>query len=107
MAEELNAMDIAYIHISSNTNIPQKTYEALRINFSNTIILSNGLSPETAEASLDKGIADLVAFGRYFLANPDLVKRIELNELLHMPDYKTLYTPGSKGYVDYPSLSHH
>jgi N-ethylmaleimide reductase len=102
---ELDILDIAYIHISSNPNILQKTFEAFRSGFTHTIILSNGLNPETAEATLNNGMADVVAFGRSFLANPDFVRRIELEQALNMPDYKTLYTPGSKGYVDYPTLS--
>jgi len=51
---------------------------------------------------LKKGIADLIAFGRSYLANPDLAKRIADKAPMNLPDMATFYTPGSKGYIDYP-----
>ena len=104
LAMELNRIGIAYIHISMNPNIPEKTTDAIRANFKGTIILANGLTPEIAELTLNEGFADLVAFGRSFLSNPDFVKRIENNSELNPVDFTTLYTPGSKGYTDYPVL---
>ncbi len=59
-----------------------------------TIILCNGLTPETALKALNAGFADLVAFGRSFLANPDLDNRIATGASLNQPDFNTLYTPG-------------
>ena len=103
LAKEMDNLGIQYIHISANPNIPQKTFDTIRSNFSNTIILCNGLTAETAEAQLQSGFADLVAFGRSFLATPDFVKRIETGEALNALDFTTLYTPGEKGYTDYPS----
>lgn len=105
LAGKLNETGIAYIHISANPGIPLRTYDAIRSGFSNTIILCNGLTPETAEVKLKEGFADLVAFGRNFLANPDLVKRIEKGAVLNQPDYNTLYSPGEAGYTDYPVLN--
>jgi N-ethylmaleimide reductase len=84
--------------------IPQKTFDAIREAFKGTIILCNGLTPETAETALNTGFANLVAFGRAFLANPDLDKRIATASALNQPDYNTLYTPGAVGYTDYPAL---
>jgi len=104
LATELNKIGIAYLHIGVSAAIPQKTFDALRENFNGTIILCNGLTPETAEAALHAGFADLVAFGRAFLANPDLDKRIATGAPLNQPDFTTLYTPGSTGYTDYPAL---
>ena len=104
LAKAMNALDIQYIHISANPGIPQKTFDAIRANFSNTIILCNGLTVETAEDQLNKGFADMVAFGRSFLSTPDFVNRIEKNVLLNQIDFTTLYTPGEKGYTDYPTL---
>jgi N-ethylmaleimide reductase len=63
-----------------------------------------GITPETAASVLGLGFADIIAFGRSFLANPDLVNRIINNEPLNQVDFNTLYTPGAKGYTDYPSL---
>ena len=62
-------------------------------------------TPETAEAALGEGIADLVAFGQPFLANPDLVARIAAGAALNAPDYNTFYAPGEAGYTDYPVLA--
>lgn len=104
LAKELNSIGIAYLHIGVSAIVPQKTFDAIREAFKNTIILCNGLTPDTAEAALHAGFADLVAFGRAFLANPDLDIRIATGATLNQPDYNTLYTPGAVGYTDYPVL---
>lgn len=104
LARELNKLNIAYLHLGISAIIPQQTLDAIRSGFTGTIILCNGLTPETAEAALNEGFADLVAFGRAFLANPDLDRRIAENAELNQPDYNTLYTPGPEGYTDYASL---
>ena len=104
LAEKLNEIGINYLHIGVNAAIPQEVFDSIRNNFSNTIILSNGLTPETAEEALDAGFANLVAFGRAFLANPDFVARIEKGAELNEPDYNTFYTADAKGYTDYPTL---
>lgn len=102
LAERLDELQIAYLHIAVNAPIPAKTFQAIRDHFSGAIILANGLTPETAEEALGTGFADLVAFGRSFLANPDFVERIKTNAALNPVDFSTLYTPGAKGYTDYP-----
>lgn len=102
---KLNDLGIAYLHISDNPGIPQKTHQGIREAFTNTIIYCNGLTAETAEAKLQAGTADLVAFGRSFLANPDFVRRAEKNAPLNEVDYMALYTPGEAGYTDYPELN--
>jgi N-ethylmaleimide reductase len=93
LAIELQKLNIAYIHLSDN-----------RSNFSNALIYCNGLTPESAEEKLQNGAADLVAFGRSFLANPDFMRRMENNAPLNEVDYMALYTPGEQGYTDYPVL---
>ncbi|MES2277216.1 MAG: alkene reductase [Bacteroidota bacterium] len=104
LVRELNRLGIAYIHVSDNPSIPAKTHQAIRSGFSNTLIYCNGLNPETAEVKLQEGSADLVAFGRSFLANPDFINRVENNNPLNDIDYMTLYTPGEQGYTDYQIL---
>jgi N-ethylmaleimide reductase len=104
LAGELNRLGITYMHISDNPGIPEKTRAAIRQAFSNTLIYCNGLTPETAEAKLLDASADLVAFGRSFLANPDFMRRMEKNAPLNEVDYMTLYTPGEQGYTDYPVM---
>lgn len=104
LAKELNALKIAYIHIAVNAPIAANTLTAIREAFSGTIILSNGLTPQSAEAALQEGFADLTAFGRSFLANPDFVERIKSDLPLNQVDFEHLYTPGPVGYIDYPLL---
>ncbi|MDO3628582.1 alkene reductase [Mucilaginibacter sp. BT774] len=105
LAEKMNHLGIAYLHISNNPGIPVKTHQVIRETFKNTIIYCNGFTSETAEATLQDGAADLVAFGRSFLANPDFIGRLKKNAPLNDPDYNTLYTPGEAGYTDYPILN--
>ena len=104
LAAEMSRVGIAYLHLSDNPGIPEKTHSGIREAFSNTLIHCNGLTAETAEAKLQTGAADLVAFGRSFLSNPDFIRRIEKNEPLNEIDYTTLYTPGEPGYTDYPVI---
>lgn len=103
---ELAKLNIAYIHLSANPKIPESLYQNIRQNFSNTIILCNGMNPETAEEALQAGFADIVAFGRPFISNPDLVQKIDKGlEVPPSTDYDTFYTPGAKGYTDYPAMA--
>jgi hypothetical protein len=66
-----------------------------------------GYTPEEAEQAITDGKLDAVAFGTPFLANPDLPARIKAGAALNAPDASTFYTPGAKGYTDYPTLSFH
>ncbi|MCR8560815.1 alkene reductase [Mucilaginibacter sp. BJC16-A38] len=104
LSRELNRIGIAYIHISINPQVPQQTLAAVRTEFEGTLIYCNTFTAEKAEAELNGGDADLIAFGRPFLANPDLEQRIANGTELNAPDFTTLYTPGAKGYTDYPIL---
>jgi N-ethylmaleimide reductase len=105
LAGEMSRIGITYMHISTNpASLSKGVLAAIRQAYSGTFIFSNGLNPATAADVLEKGTADLVAFGRSFLANPDLVTRIAREASLNQPDFQTLYTPGEKGYTDYPVL---
>lgn len=104
LAEKLNEIGIAYVHISTTPGITVETLQAIRRNFHKTIILCNELTAESAEAALHGGIADLVAFGRPFLANPDFEKRIATGAPLNEADMSTAFSPGEKGYIDYPLM---
>lgn len=104
LSREFNRIGLAYIHISINQQVPAQTLKAIRTEFEGTIIYCNTFTADTAEAELIKGDADLIAFGRGFLANPDLEQRIINGTELNAPDFTTLYTPGAKGYTDYPVL---
>jgi N-ethylmaleimide reductase len=104
LSREFNRLGLTYIHISINQQVPAQTLTAIRTEFEGTIIYCNTFTAEKAEAELNKGDADLIAFGRAFLANPDLEQRITNETELNAPDFATLYTPGIKGYTDYPVL---
>jgi N-ethylmaleimide reductase len=105
LAQEMDRIGIAYVHVAVTPKIPQATLEAIRQSFRGTIIQCNAMTPETAEAALQGGFADLVAFGKPFLANPDLDRRIAAAQVLNVPDMTTFYTAGAKGYTDYPTLA--
>ncbi len=104
LSREFNRIGLAYIHISLSPQLPAQTLNAIRAEFEGTLIYCNNFTAETAETELDKGDADLIAFGRAFLANPDLEQRIINGSALNAPDFTTLYTPGAEGYTDYPVL---
>jgi N-ethylmaleimide reductase len=111
VARQLNRFGLAYLHIieprvKGNVLIAEGqgpvATERLRKIFRGRIVAAGGFEPETAEAIVEKGDADAVAFGRHFLANPDLPKRIKLGLPLNDYDRKTFYTFDSHGYTDYP-----
>jgi len=108
LSEQLSNLDIAYIHLVDHSSmgapeVPAKLKKQIRIIFKNTIILSGGYDMERAENDLASGLGDLVAFGRPFINNPDLVDRYK-NNLTLSTDLKAdlLYTADEKGYTDYP-----
>jgi N-ethylmaleimide reductase len=104
LSREFNRIGLAYLHISINPQVPAQTLNAIRTEFEGTLIYCNAFTAEKAEAELEKGDADLIAFGRGFLANPDLERRILNGTELNAPDFTTLYTPDARGYTDYPVL---
>ena len=68
-------------------------------------LVNNGYDKDLAETAIAEGYADLVAFGKLFIANPDLVNRLRNNVELNAPDKATFYGGGAKGYVDYPTAA--
>jgi len=84
--------------------VPDSIKKMFRSAFKGKLILSGGYDAARAEKDLAEGKCDLVAAGRQFLANPDLVARWKNNSPLNPPDMDTFYTPGPKGYTDYPAL---
>jgi len=108
LAEELNKLGICYIHIVDHSamgspTVPIELKKLIRSSFKNTVILSGGYDTERAESDLKSGLGDLVAFGRPFINNPDLVERMKNNFPLNKDlDFNTFYSPGDKGYTDYP-----
>ncbi|HXB09053.1 MAG TPA: alkene reductase [Puia sp.] len=106
LARELNRIGIAYIHLSVNPQASADTLSAIRTEFKDTLIHCGNFTAERAEAGLQKGDADLIAFGRSFLANPDFVDRVIAGASLNPVDYTTLYTLDERGYTDYPTMAY-
>jgi N-ethylmaleimide reductase len=110
LAKALGALKLAYLHLVNHASmgapaLPAALPGELKAAFGGTFIASGGLDRESAEALLASGAADLVAFGRPALANPDLVARLQAGAPLNAPDFATFYTPGEQGYLDYPTMA--
>ncbi len=108
VAEKLNGV-VTYIHLVDHQSmgapaVDERIVEAIRNMFTGTLILSGGYDAARAEATLNAGKAELIAIGRPFIANPDLVERMQSGTELAQPDFGTFYTPGEKGYTDYPAV---
>ena len=109
LSSELGKLGLAYIHIVDHSamgapEVSKALKEKIRDNFGGTIIISGGYDRDSAENDLADGLGHLVAFGRPYLANPDLPERLKTGAELNQPDFSTFYTPGEKGYTDYPTL---
>lgn len=109
ITDALQQMDILYIHLSNqflsgNPSIKTDYIRDVRRRFHNLLILAGGYTVDSAEAALQAGLADLIAFGRPFIANPDLVERFRHNASLAMGDKDTYYQGGDRGYIDYPAI---
>jgi N-ethylmaleimide reductase len=109
--EQLNPFRLAYAHITRVTaqDIAHGAQEGvgpreLRPFYQGTVVANGGFTRDTAEQALQEGWADAIAFGVPFLANPDLPERFAKGAPLNQADPETFYTPGPKGYTDYPAL---
>lgn len=109
LAQQLNARGLVYVHLVDHSpmgapEVPQSIKATIRREFKGCLILSGGYDAERAESDLATQKCDLIAVGRPFLANPDLVARWKTHAAVNAPDFSTFYTPGVKGYTDYPTL---
>lgn len=111
LLRELNARKLAFLHLveqmddDAQKGPPAVTLEWARQQFKGVLMTNARYTKETAELVVSKGLADLVSFGRLFIANPDLPKRFEQNAALNSPDFATFYGGSEKGYTDYPALA--
>lgn len=107
LAKRLNDYQLAYVHLMRADFLQQQTGDVMtvaRAHYNGTLIGNMGYSSdEAADAIRDKKL-DAVAFGTSFLANPDLPARVQAKAALNTPDQATFYSPGAKGYTDYPSM---
>lgn len=108
LATELSKIGIAYVHVVDHSAmgapaVPLAIKETIRKTFKNTFIHAGGYNQKTAEADIESGLYDLVAFGRPFISNPDLVERFKNNWPLSADlDMNTFYSADAVGYTDYP-----
>jgi N-ethylmaleimide reductase len=110
LALALSKLGLLYIHLVDHAAmgappVPADFKLELRAGFDGLFILSGGFDHASAEQALLDKRGDLIAFGRAFLANPDLVARMCKDAPLNAPDMSTFYVPGAKGYTDYPALA--
>ncbi|MGU3314849.1 MAG: alkene reductase [Sphingomonas sp.] len=110
-AAALDALDIGFLELREqapdgtfgSTDVP-KLSPQIREVFKRPLILNQDYTPAQAQADLDSGLADGIAFGRKFIANPDLVDRLRQGAPLADDDQATWYSKGPEGYIDYPAL---
>ncbi|GAC1577655.1 MAG: alkene reductase [Candidatus Elarobacter sp.] len=110
LVRAFDALELAYVHVvEGSTGGPRDfqgfDFHALRKEFRGAWMVNNGYTRELALEALANGYADLVAFGRPFIANPDLVERLRSGAPLNQIDPATLYGGGAEGYTDYPTLA--
>jgi len=114
--KELNSRGIAYVHVieprasksggqDGNIEGAPETAKLFRSSFNGVLISAGGYNREDALNAVNSGRADAVAFGRLFIANPDLPRRLEENTDLNRYDRSTFYGGTEKGYTDYPALT--
>ncbi|CAI8979029.1 MULTISPECIES: alkene reductase [Pseudomonas] len=110
LVDQLNALDIVYLHVVEGAtggprDVAPFDFGALRQRFKKTYIANNGYDLDLATSRLAEDKADLIAFGRPFIGNPDLVERLRTGSPLSAFNPATLYGGGATGYIDYPTLA--
>jgi N-ethylmaleimide reductase len=111
IVERLNDYDLAYLHLSEPFNdvtdidfLVSNIAEHFRPLYNGNLMINAGFDQKSGNNIIEKGYADMVAFGKLFISNPDLPKRFEKNAKLTEWDEDTFYVSGKKGYTDYPKL---
>jgi len=104
VARELGRRGIAFLFTREHRNAPAIS-DAIREAFGGPLIANEGLTPDSARQLVEDGSAEAVSFGRLFIANPDLVRRLRENAPLNEPNPATFYGPDAAGYTDYPFLA--
>jgi N-ethylmaleimide reductase len=104
-----NDAGLGYVHLVEGQTggareFPEGAIAKLRAGFDGAYMANNGYDRERAIETVESGEADLIAFGKLFIANPDLVKRLEMDAPLNEPDQSTFYGGDAHGYTDYPTL---
>jgi len=107
LAQRLNDFNLAYLHLMRGDFFGKQQGDVMtpvRANYKGVLVGNMGYTPAEGGAAITEGKLDAVAFGVPFLANPDLPERFRRGAPLNAPDSSTFYTPGPRGYTDYPAL---
>jgi N-ethylmaleimide reductase len=107
LADKLNSFKLAYLHMMRADFFGVQKADVMsvaRANYKGVLIGNMGYSAEEAEQAIKDEKLDAVAFGNAYIANPDLPERVKAGVALNTPDSSTYYTPGAKGYTDYPTM---
>jgi len=104
LGSALSQEGIAYLHVMEEPIAEMSPAQLVRGSFRGTLVSSGSHTRDSAEEMLQSGAADLVAFGRAFTANPDLVEKLRANARLALPDPKTFYSGGARGYIEAVAL---
>ena len=107
LSKHLNSFNLAYLHLMRADFFQAQKGDVMtvaRANYKGVLIGNMGYSGDEAQQAIKDGLLDVVAFGTGFLANPDLPARLKAGVALNAPDASTFYTPGAKGYTDYPTM---
>ena len=104
LVNAMSPMGLAYLHVMRSPGLAN-VFELLRPLFNGPLLAGAGFDLEKGNAALASGAADFIVFGKLFVSNPDLPERFARRAALADPDPSTFYSPGPKGYIDYPALS--
>lgn len=107
LMKALRPLGLAYVHLVDHSALgspkpPEGLFTQMKEAFGGPIILAGNFDGARAEEALGAKRGELIAFGRPFISNPTLVTKLKTGAQLRAPDFKTFYTPGAEGYVDYP-----
>jgi N-ethylmaleimide reductase len=104
LLDAVDALDLAYVQVSRSPQPGLDAFALVRRHFRGPLILNDGFDGQGAAQAIAAGLGEAVSFARHFIANPDLVQRLRAQHALAEFDRSTLYTPGARGFTDYPAL---
>lgn len=104
LLDAVDPLGLAYVQVSRSPLAGLDAFALVRRHFSGALILNDGFDGHSAARALEQGLGEAVSFARHFIANPDLVQRLRKQLALAEFDRSTLYTPGARGFTDYPAL---
>jgi N-ethylmaleimide reductase len=105
LLQGIKEMGLAYVHVIDSTDFGIDSFKLVKEQYTGAIMLNAGFTYRLADQAIKSGQADLISFGIDFIANPDLVERFTIGAELNQADPNTFYTPGAKGYIDYPMMN--